>query len=439
MTDDATLGKMAGMNDEALEVLRGILENTKFAITVSDVKGVLTLFNRAAERYTGYSRSEVLDKPVGLFFVHPDRVADVFSAANRMGALEDYQTNVIRKDGQLLPVSMYLTPIFDVLGRPAGHLSVTTDLSERRRLEAELANQKRRAEFYTDLICHDVRNYDQTIFGYLDLLLEAGLGEVDDDLASVARAVRCEANRLKQFVEFVRVVGGRERASVPSVYRLRLRDVVSGILDRLSGPCTVMENRVPEDAFIEGGWLLEDVLSGLLDVCLSDSEVVADRHVWIRVERIQDEAGDGVALWRLAIEDDCPMAEGCCSNGNQGRGADFEDSVGCFDEGQTVTGRSQTGVLSGTTFEELSFSLAAMVAAQYRGRASRRLRVPDRPQEGQIVVMEFLAWSDDSDDGASDQQGPCGRDASVERDDAADGRKSASAGRRDDTSDDPGE
>ena len=218
------------MGDDALQILRGILEYSKLPITITDLAGRLQLFSRAAEELTGYRSEEVLGHHASMLFPRKWRLPLVFGEVLEKGALEDVRGFLRCKDGRVIPVSLYMTLVHDVLGRPSGYLAVTKDLSEQRRLEYELEQARIKEDFFTDLICHDVRNYDQTLLGYMDLLLEGALGPLEGEAAKLAQRTRRDAYELREFIERVRVLAGREPdGALPSV-PVDLARVLGGIV-----------------------------------------------------------------------------------------------------------------------------------------------------------------------------------------------------------------
>ncbi len=130
-----------------------ILDNAAHAIIATAPDGVITVFNRAAERMLGYRASEM----VGLrspFILHdPVEVAaraeafsrelgiplepgfEVFVARTRCGLPNEYEWTYLHKDGTCFPVLLSITAIHDEDGQITGFLGIAMDISERKESE----------------------------------------------------------------------------------------------------------------------------------------------------------------------------------------------------------------------------------------------------------------------------------------------------------------
>jgi PAS domain S-box-containing protein len=113
------------------ELLSGVLRNaTETAIVATDSRGVITVFNRGAERLLGYRAAEVIGKASGAM-LHDE--AEMAARAAELGlepgpevllALgpEPRQWTYVRKDGTPLPVSLSFTTERDDEGAITGYL-----------------------------------------------------------------------------------------------------------------------------------------------------------------------------------------------------------------------------------------------------------------------------------------------------------------------------
>ncbi len=252
------------MGEDALQILRGILEFSKLPITIADLDGHFVLFSRAAEELTGYSSEEMLGQHASILFPRKWRIPVVFSHVLEKGVVEDVEGIVRCKDGRELPVSIYMTMVHDVLGRPSGFLAITKDLSEQRRLETDLERARSKEEFFTDLICHDVRNYDQTLLGYMDLMLEGAVGELDESAWSLVEQARHDAYELRDFIERIRFLTGRE----PGADLLAGRVNVGQMLMEFAEGFSLQEGEDREFVVLDSSsrdcWVMADPLLGRL-------------------------------------------------------------------------------------------------------------------------------------------------------------------------------
>ncbi|MCH2242680.1 MAG: PAS domain S-box protein, partial [Aquabacterium sp.] len=116
-----------------------------YAIYRMDPQGVITSWNRGAERIKGYSAQEAIGRHFSMFYL-PQDVADGvpqqgLRRAERHGrhATEGWR---VRKDGSRLWASITITAIRDEDGTLLGYSKVTRDLTERRQHEEELRQRE---------------------------------------------------------------------------------------------------------------------------------------------------------------------------------------------------------------------------------------------------------------------------------------------------------
>jgi two-component system, chemotaxis family, CheB/CheR fusion protein len=124
---------------------------TPFGLGAPD--GRLLLFNRAFAELTGYSREELEDLSLSwsATLTPPEwreGEAEVLAGAVRQRTSVRYQKEYVRKDGTRVPVELVVQPVFAGDGTLLHYRSFLTDVSERRRAEAErerLASQRQLA------------------------------------------------------------------------------------------------------------------------------------------------------------------------------------------------------------------------------------------------------------------------------------------------------
>src|SRR5262249_6033940 len=101
--------------------------------------GVVTSWNRAAERLFGYTAEEMIGQSI-MRLVPPDRPDDVtkiLTAVRRGERIEHYETERVRKDGTRICISLTVSPIRDGSGRIIGASKIARDVTDRKRAEAE--------------------------------------------------------------------------------------------------------------------------------------------------------------------------------------------------------------------------------------------------------------------------------------------------------------
>src|ERR671930_1960296 len=119
------------------------------AIISKTLEGIITSWNKGAERIFGYTAEEVVGKPVSILIPtdHPDEEPSILARLRRGERIEHYETVRVRKDGTPIHISLTVSPIRGPDGKIIGASKVARDITDKKRAEAErdrlLENEKR--------------------------------------------------------------------------------------------------------------------------------------------------------------------------------------------------------------------------------------------------------------------------------------------------------
>jgi PAS domain S-box-containing protein len=131
-----------------LEFQNKVIDTAVVWIHLLDAEGNATLWNRAAELISGYSREEVIGNRKIWEWLYPDpeHRAEYLRKAKEIiekGARpENYETILRCKDGTLKTISWYPNNIVDEKGTPIGSITVGIDVTEQKRMAQELAYER---------------------------------------------------------------------------------------------------------------------------------------------------------------------------------------------------------------------------------------------------------------------------------------------------------
>jgi PAS domain S-box-containing protein len=124
--------------------LAAIVESSDDAIISTDLNGVITSWNRGAERLLGYPAEEIIGQSVSVL-LPSDRNNEEPGIIYRIREgerIDHYETVRQRKDGSLVEVSLTVSPIKDGGGRIIGVSKIARDISQRKRAEEALRKAK---------------------------------------------------------------------------------------------------------------------------------------------------------------------------------------------------------------------------------------------------------------------------------------------------------
>jgi PAS domain S-box-containing protein len=117
------------------EHYRLIVDSSDDAIISKDLNGIITSWNKGAERIFGYTEQEILGKSIKTLIPleqHPDEDG-ILSKIRRGIRIEHYETVRLRKDGSSVDISLTISPIKDERGEIIGASKVARDISAQKR------------------------------------------------------------------------------------------------------------------------------------------------------------------------------------------------------------------------------------------------------------------------------------------------------------------
>jgi PAS domain S-box-containing protein len=112
--------------------LAAIIESADDAIISKTLEGIITSWNKGAERTFGYAAAEIVGKPVTVL-IPPDRLYEEEAILSRIRAgerIEHYQTVRVRKDGGHVDISLTVSPIKSAEGQIIGASKVARDITK---------------------------------------------------------------------------------------------------------------------------------------------------------------------------------------------------------------------------------------------------------------------------------------------------------------------
>ena len=124
---------------QSLRLLAAIVEQSRDAIFAFDRDGVITAWNRGAERMLGHAARDALGRPVTMLMA-ADRVAEERGLVRQVlaGQSVEYETERVRADRTLVEVSMMISPLRAAGGEVVGASAIARDATERHQMERRL-------------------------------------------------------------------------------------------------------------------------------------------------------------------------------------------------------------------------------------------------------------------------------------------------------------
>lgn len=292
--------------------LAAVVASSDDAILSGTLDGTNLSWNAGAERLFGYRAEEMVGHNVGVL-VPADRRDEANTILHRVLAGErvtGFETVRIHKDGHLVPVALTVSPMRDTYGQFFAVSVIARDITERKRVEAELRSALARSTKVEQLkteflrtVSHEMRTPMHGVIGMTSLLLDTAL---DGRQREYAEGVRASAEQLLSIVEdvlaFSTLVAGRvELHPCALSVRAEVEDVATRLGDRARERSvrlrTAVSGDVP-DVVLGPAEQLRRVLTEVVENAVSFTEA-GEVDVRVDVER----EGHDSLLVRFEVSD----------------------------------------------------------------------------------------------------------------------------------------
>jgi len=140
--------------ESAKNLLAAIVESSDDAIISKNLDGVITTWNKAAERMFGYTRDEAVGQSI-LLLIPEDRRGEedsILAEIRRGERVDHFETLRRRKDGTLLDVSLTISPVRNADGRVIGASKIARDIRVAKKAEEMLRESEERFRMLADAL-----------------------------------------------------------------------------------------------------------------------------------------------------------------------------------------------------------------------------------------------------------------------------------------------
>jgi PAS domain S-box-containing protein len=165
-------------------LLASIVETSEDAIVSKDLTGIVTSWNRGAERIFGYTADEMIGRSITML-IPPDRhneEPEILERVRRGERVDHYETVRQRKDGSPVDISLTVSPVKDAAGKVVGASKIARDISE-----------KKEAQARQDLLTYEIQHRTKNLFAVVLAVVSrsfAGKYTVKDAEAAVVSRLR---------------------------------------------------------------------------------------------------------------------------------------------------------------------------------------------------------------------------------------------------------
>ena len=216
-------------SEEAMLKLAAIVESSDDAIFGKTLEGTITSWNQGAQRLYGYTAEEITGRNVSIL-MPPERRQDLPQIIAKLKArerVEHFETLRIKKNGEVVNVSLTISPILAADGEIIGASTIARDITSRKRIEAELDSllarerearveaeeANRLKDEFLATLSHELRTPLTAMLGWTRMLRARQLDENTSRhaLETIERNVRAQAQLIEDLLDVSRIITGKLR------------------------------------------------------------------------------------------------------------------------------------------------------------------------------------------------------------------------------------
>jgi two-component system, cell cycle sensor histidine kinase and response regulator CckA len=162
-----------------VQQLATAVEQATDTIIITDANGDILFVNPAFEMVTGYDKTEVIGHNTR--FLKSDAHSARFYKRlwDTINSGKVWRGDIVNtiKSGHLIEVEMTIAPVLDEHNTIINYIAIQRDITERKRLENEVAQLRRDQELF---LRHELQNKIATVSGYTQLLTNHAMAQLDD-------------------------------------------------------------------------------------------------------------------------------------------------------------------------------------------------------------------------------------------------------------------
>src|SRR5688572_12577376 len=216
--------------------LAAIVESSDDAIVSKSLEGIVTSWNRGAERIFGWTAAEVIGKPITII-IPPERLQEEPQILARLRAgerVDHFETVRMTKDGRRIDISVTISPIRDDSGRVIGASKIARDVTLQKRFHQELVAAKevadaarkaaelakeeaeaasRAKDHFLSVLSHELRTPLTPVLAAISLMEQDATmpAHLVDQVSMIRRNIETEARLVDDLLDLTRITRGKVR------------------------------------------------------------------------------------------------------------------------------------------------------------------------------------------------------------------------------------
>ncbi len=215
--------------------LESIIRSSADAIVTTDEEGRVTFFSESASRLMHYSSEEVLNRPFFDHFIKNGRALFSGLKKNLMTSktIHSLECDVLTKQEKTIPIAWSFSSLVNESGKIIGTLGIGKDISQPKKIEAEMRKKSDELENLIYLISHNLKTPLVSLMGFVSLLLNDYQDKFDGEgkhfLDRIQKNIEYMEDMIQDLLDYSRV-----DRSDSSFEQVDLNSVINFVLEKVS-------------------------------------------------------------------------------------------------------------------------------------------------------------------------------------------------------------
>lgn len=236
--------------------LAAIVESSDDGIMTKDLNGIITSWNRSAERIFGYTEEEIIGTSI-LNLIPKNLQSEEETIIRKIQAgerIDHYETVRITKNGELLDVSLTISPLKDGLGKIIGASKVLRTIGERKQMEKNLLQAEKIAATgkMAATIAHEINNPLESVLNLIYLArtnasdaeeVVGFLNTAEEELMRVSHIAKQTLGYYREHSSAVRVTLSELVSDTLKIYESKLAGFGIGIVTCFDSDASIVLRR----------------------------------------------------------------------------------------------------------------------------------------------------------------------------------------------------
>ncbi|WP_455220800.1 PAS domain S-box protein [Kaarinaea lacus] len=180
------------------------------SVVATDLNGIVTSWNRGAERMFGYTANEMVGKNIGAVYPEDQQkfLLDSVIAPLKEKGEHETEVRVRRRSGEEFYALLSLSVRYDDQGNPMGLIGYAIDITDRKLAEAQIMQHQRaleaankELEAFSYSVSHDLRAPLRSIDGFSSLIYEDYFDVLDEEGRKHLQRIRNNTQRMATLID----------------------------------------------------------------------------------------------------------------------------------------------------------------------------------------------------------------------------------------------